>query len=123
MYHRFASRDHLAASLWMRTVERFDDEVVAAMAGPGDPLEVAAAVAIRVVEWSIENPLDACILTMFRHTARGYASMPAKDQVSRLVIRARCRLSPNTASIASASEVARRDGCSNDLLTSRSTAR
>jgi len=68
VYHRFESRDHLAASLWMRTVERFDDEVVAGMADPGDPVEIAVAVAIRAVEWSTENPLDAFILTMFRRT-------------------------------------------------------
>jgi len=68
VYHRFESRDHLAASLWMRTVERFDDEVVSGMADPGDPVEVAVAVAVRAVEWSTENPLDAFILTMFRRT-------------------------------------------------------
>jgi len=68
VYHRFESRDHLAASLWMRTVERFDDEVVSGMADPGNPVEVAVAVAVRAVEWSTENPLDAFILTMFRRT-------------------------------------------------------
>lgn len=52
----------------MRTVERFDDEVVAALATPGDPLDVAIAVAVRSVEWSVENPVDAFVLTMFRRT-------------------------------------------------------
>lgn len=68
VYHRFASRDQLAAALWMRTVERFDEEVVAAMAVPGDPIEVAVGVAVRSIEWSADYPVDAFILTMFRRS-------------------------------------------------------
>jgi AcrR family transcriptional regulator len=66
VYHRFPSRDHLAATLWMRTVERFDAEVVGGLAAPGDAVEVAVAVARSVVDWSSANPVDAFILTMFR---------------------------------------------------------
>ena len=66
VYHRFPSRDHLAAALWMRTLERFDREVVAGLTVPGDPVEVAVGVAIQSVEWSTRNPVDALILTMFR---------------------------------------------------------
>lgn len=68
VYHRFASRDALAAALWMRTVERFDAEVVATMLEPGDPLELAVSAALAVVEWSAANPVDAFVLTMFRRT-------------------------------------------------------
>jgi AcrR family transcriptional regulator len=66
LYHRFGSRDELAAALWMRTVERFDAEVVSILDAPGDPVEVAVAAARRVVAWTGSNPLDALILTMFR---------------------------------------------------------
>jgi AcrR family transcriptional regulator len=66
LYHRYASRDHLAAALWMRTVERFDAEVVAALAGPGDPLDLAVDAARRMIAWSRDNPVDAFVLTMFR---------------------------------------------------------
>jgi AcrR family transcriptional regulator len=66
VYHRFPSRDHLAASLWMRTVERFDREVAAGLTTPGDPVEVAVGVAVRSVEWSARHPTDAQILTLFR---------------------------------------------------------
>ncbi len=66
VYHRFGSRDELAASLWMRTVERFDAEVVDALNDAGDPVEVAVDVARRVIEWSRGNPVDAFVLTMFR---------------------------------------------------------
>lgn len=66
VYHRFGSRDELAAALWMRTVERFDDEVVSHLADPGDPVDVAVAVALRTIEWTTAHPVDAFILTMFR---------------------------------------------------------
>lgn len=66
VYHRFRSRDHLGASLWMRTVERFDAEVVVGTGAAGPPVEVAVAVARHVVEWSATNPTDAFVLTRFR---------------------------------------------------------
>lgn len=66
VYHRFPSRDVLAAALWMRTVERFDHEVVSGMEAPGEPIDVAVAVATRVIDWSAEQPVDAFVLTMFR---------------------------------------------------------
>lgn len=66
VYHRFASRDELAAALWMRTVERFDADVVATLLGPGDPVEIAVSAALATVAWSAANPVDAFVLTMFR---------------------------------------------------------
>ena len=66
VYHRFGSRDELAAALWMRTVERFDVEVVETLNSPGDPVDVAVATALRLIAWSREQPVDAFVLTMFR---------------------------------------------------------
>ena len=66
VYHRFATRDELAASLWMRTVERFDAEVVSMLVRPGDPVELAVAAALATVDWCETNPVDAFVLTMFR---------------------------------------------------------
>jgi AcrR family transcriptional regulator len=66
VYHRFGSRDQLAAALWMRTVERFDAEVVSVLAAPGDPTEVAVLAARAMVGWTEANPIDALILSMFR---------------------------------------------------------
>jgi len=66
VYHRFGSRDELAAALWMRTVERFDAEVVGTLDAPGDPLDVAVAASRRMIEWTREHPVDAFVLTMFR---------------------------------------------------------
>lgn len=63
VYHRFASRDHLAAALWLRTVERFDRDVVAGLYADGDPVAVGVSVAGRVVDWCVANPVDAHVLT------------------------------------------------------------
>jgi AcrR family transcriptional regulator len=63
VYHRFASRDHLAAALWLRTVERFDRDVVAGLLADGDPVAVGVSVAGQVVDWCVAHPLDANVLT------------------------------------------------------------
>ena len=63
VYHRFASRDHLAAALWLRTVERFDRDVVAGLYDDGDPVDVGVSVAAHVVDWCVDNPVDAHVLT------------------------------------------------------------
>ena len=63
VYHRFASRDHLAAALWLRTVERFDRDVVAGLYADGDPVAVGVSVACHVVDWCVAHPLDAHVLT------------------------------------------------------------
>lgn len=66
VYHRFGSRDELAAALWMRTVERFDADVVTILAGTGDAIETAVSAARAMVAWTRANPTDALILTLFR---------------------------------------------------------
>lgn len=63
VYHRFASRDHLAAALWLRTVERFDSDVVAGLLADGDPVAVGVSVAGHVVDWCVAHPVDANVLT------------------------------------------------------------
>lgn len=63
VYHRFVSRDHLVAALWLRTVERFDRDVVAGLHAEGDPVAVGIAVARRVIDWCVANPVDAHVLT------------------------------------------------------------
>ncbi|MGK2950609.1 MAG: TetR/AcrR family transcriptional regulator [Acidimicrobiales bacterium] len=77
VYHRFASRDHLAAALWLRTVERFDGDVVVGLSAPGDPVAVGVAVAGLVVEWCVANPLDAHVLTGLSMADLTEGTMPA----------------------------------------------
>ena len=66
VYHRFPSRDHLAAELWLRTAERFQDRFVEQLDADGEPIEVAVAIARGVVEWTVEHPDDAAVLIEFR---------------------------------------------------------
>ncbi len=63
VYHRFASRDHLAAALWLRTVERFDSDVVSGLYADGDPVDAGVSVAAHMIEWCLANPVDANVLS------------------------------------------------------------
>lgn len=91
VYHRFASRDHLAGALWLRTVERFDRDVVAGLYADGDPLDVGAAVASRVVEWCVANPLDAHVLTQLSMAELTEAKVPGEVARRAQVVRRRQR--------------------------------
>ncbi len=68
VYHRFPSRDHLAAELWLRTAERFQDRFVDQLDADGEPVEVAVAIARGVVDWTVAHPDDAAVLIEFRRT-------------------------------------------------------
>jgi AcrR family transcriptional regulator len=65
VYHRFASRDLLLARLWIRTVQRFQQGFLQALAG--DDLDVAAEqAALHVVRWSREHLAEARVLLLHR---------------------------------------------------------
>ncbi len=66
VYHRFPSRDHLAAELWLRTAECFQDRFVEQLDADGEPVEVAVAIARGVVDWTVGHPDDAAVLIEFR---------------------------------------------------------
>lgn len=65
IYHRFASRDLLAASLWLRAVERFQRDWLQALAGDG-PHDAARRSARHIVSWSRDNLDDARLLLLHR---------------------------------------------------------
>lgn len=65
LYYRFASRDHLMASLWLRTVEGFQSSVIAEL-GAGDPVERVASAAVWVVRWCREHPQEGRLLQLYR---------------------------------------------------------
>ncbi|MEU0539829.1 TetR/AcrR family transcriptional regulator [Nocardia sp. NPDC005978] len=67
MYHRFPSRDLLLAALWLRTVGRFQEGLLTALAA-GD-LEAAA---LHTPRWCRAHPVEAALLV--RHT--GEALVP-----------------------------------------------
>lgn len=65
IYHRFASRDLVMATLWVRTVRRFQRGFLDALAVP-DPTEAARRAATHTVEWTDQHPREARLLTMYR---------------------------------------------------------
>lgn len=65
IYYRFSSRDLLVASLWLRSVERFQAGFLAATRA-SSPVEAAVAAALYTVRWSRSNVLDAQLLLLHR---------------------------------------------------------
>jgi AcrR family transcriptional regulator len=65
IYHRFESRDVLAASLWLRTIERFQTGGLIALANE-DPREAVRASAAFVLSWSRDHLDDAQLLLLYR---------------------------------------------------------
>jgi AcrR family transcriptional regulator len=65
IYHRFASRELLAGSLWIRALERFQMGCFAALAHD-DPREGVRAAAQFVLVWCRENLDDARLLMLYR---------------------------------------------------------
>ncbi|WP_232666816.1 TetR/AcrR family transcriptional regulator [Pseudonocardia sp. TRM90224] len=61
LYHRYGSRGQLFAQVWLRTVRRFQDGLLAA-AGRGEPVERAVAAAAWTVEFAARHPQDARLL-------------------------------------------------------------
>src|SRR5437764_1205677 len=60
VYHRFPDQPSLLSALWLRTMTRFQEGVLHALAGP--PEEAAVATARYVVEWSRKHPAEARVL-------------------------------------------------------------
>lgn len=66
LYYRFPTRDDLVATLWLRTVERFQSGYMAAWDGADAPLERLDAAVRFVVRWCTEHPREAQLLTLYR---------------------------------------------------------
>ena len=65
VYHRFASRDLILATLWTRTVRRFQEGFLAALDNPA-PLAAARAAVAHVLTWSAAHAAEAKLLTLYR---------------------------------------------------------
>ncbi|MFI6315980.1 TetR/AcrR family transcriptional regulator [Nonomuraea sp. NPDC050556] len=61
VYHRYGSRDLLLAHLWIRTVRRFQEGFLAAIAADDLPQAVRQAAA-HTVHWSAAHPDEARLL-------------------------------------------------------------
>lgn len=62
LYHRFAGRDELVAALWLRTIERFQDEWVTALDAVEDPLDAADTATEVLFAWVDAHPAEARLL-------------------------------------------------------------
>ncbi|MDQ3177390.1 MAG: TetR/AcrR family transcriptional regulator [Actinomycetota bacterium] len=65
IYYRFASRDLLMASLWIRTARRSQQGALEAIAHP-DVERAAVGAALHVVRWSRSHLTEARILMLYR---------------------------------------------------------
>jgi AcrR family transcriptional regulator len=65
IYHRFASRDVLLATVWLRAAAAFQDAVFERLAGPA-PREAGLASALYMAERVREHPREARLLLLHR---------------------------------------------------------
>jgi AcrR family transcriptional regulator len=62
LYHRFPGRAALLAEVWLRTLERFQDDCFTTLEPAVAPEEQARAFARRVITWAREHPDEAAVL-------------------------------------------------------------
>jgi AcrR family transcriptional regulator len=98
IYHRFASREHLAAALWLRTVERFQTGFIATLSSDDEPVDAAVAAACWVVDWAAAHPADASLLIRYRREDVVRGDNP--QSVRRRAEQARAQLTRALASLA-----------------------
>lgn len=65
IYHRFPSRDLILATLWLRTVRRFQQGFLEAFL-VDDAREVAQRAVLHTLEWTTAHPEQAMVLAMYR---------------------------------------------------------
>ncbi len=90
LYHRFATRDALAAALWVRTVRRFQEGYLIRLRDP-DPLTAALGAAAHVVTWSRDHLEDARLLLLFRSRDLLRGDWPAASKRDTETLRRRLR--------------------------------
>ncbi|ALR13572.1 TetR family transcriptional regulator [Mycobacteroides saopaulense] len=64
IYHRFASRDELMARLWLRSIARYQDGILAALALPDSDDALAAAID-HAFDWTATNRNEALLLLQY----------------------------------------------------------
>ncbi|KWX68480.1 TetR/AcrR family transcriptional regulator [Mycobacterium sp. NAZ190054] len=67
VYHRFPTRAALCGELWVRTEERFQDELVEALLTDGDAQQRCVAGALRILQWCRDNPVEAQVMLAGPH--------------------------------------------------------
>src|SRR4051794_4960651 len=62
LYHRYGSRGQLFAAVWLRTVGRFQDGLLAAAEAAAPGMARALVVADWTIEFTVRHPQDARLL-------------------------------------------------------------
>jgi AcrR family transcriptional regulator len=75
IYHRFPSRAVLAAELWIRAVERFQEGLIASLEGP-EPVAAGVDAALHTPRWSRLNMPAARMLLLYRDVDFVAADLP-----------------------------------------------
>jgi AcrR family transcriptional regulator len=78
LYHRFAGRPALIAGLWLRTVERFQEGYLEALAG-NEPRVAVRHAAEHVLSWVLGHPSEALLL--FAHGPEDVIGAETPDEL------------------------------------------
>ncbi|MEW5811407.1 MAG: TetR/AcrR family transcriptional regulator [Actinomycetota bacterium] len=62
VYHRFPTRAALCGELWLRTEERLQEALLAALSGDDDPTRRCVSGALSVLGWCRAHPVEAQVL-------------------------------------------------------------
>src|SRR5215472_4331459 len=65
LYHRFGSRDHLLAEMWIRGVRRSQAAFITAARHP-EPEQAVVEAALSIYQFVRQHPADARLLASFR---------------------------------------------------------
>ncbi|NHN54813.1 TetR/AcrR family transcriptional regulator [Calidifontibacter sp. DB0510] len=64
IYHRYPSREHLLATLWLRSIRRFHAGLLAT-ADIADPREALLAQAVHIPRFCRSHPTDALVMSLY----------------------------------------------------------
>jgi len=66
IYHRFASREELLGRLWLRSIGRFHEVILAMSDTVASPHDALVEMAVGVSTYSRSHPSEALAMTLFR---------------------------------------------------------
>ncbi|MBI5504433.1 MAG: TetR/AcrR family transcriptional regulator [Deltaproteobacteria bacterium] len=66
IYHRYASRDEILATVWLDLVEAFQESFLAPLSGDDDPVEAGLAAVSFTCRWVRRHPCEARLMLVHR---------------------------------------------------------
>lgn len=85
IYHRYRSREHLLAEVWLTVVEQFQDGLVSSLEGD-DVEEAAIEAALFIPRWVRQHPTESRLLLLHHRNDFVKSSWPeeVKERAARL---------------------------------------